>query len=138
MATSPPANSTCRPKELPERYVSQSVALVRPGDLRISKYLETYFVADEGAQKQFEEYIYGAGRPHLSFDQLKMTAILLPPLEDRQEILDASESGASSIDHTDSMPSINRLKANCLRQSILKSAFESNLTAACFNVEMSG
>ncbi|WP_404308761.1 restriction endonuclease subunit S [Neorhodopirellula lusitana] len=124
----------CRvPEELPEHYVCQSVALMRPVDASISEYLETYFVADEGAQKQFEKYIYGAGRPHLSFDQLKMTAILLPPLSEQHAVLEASESRFPSIDHTDAMLRTNLARANRLRQGILKSAFEGNLTAACLN-----
>ena len=118
----------CRvPDELPEHYVCQSVALMRPVDASISEYLETYFVADEGAQKQFEKYIYSAGRPHLSFDQLKMTAILLPPLDEQQQILDASDSRFPSIEHADAMLNVTFAKANRLRQCILKSAFEGDL-----------
>jgi type I restriction enzyme, S subunit len=66
--------------EYPEHYVCQSVALKRPVTDQLSPFLEIYLTSDENGQRQYRRYIYGAGRPHLSFEQLKMTAVLLPPL----------------------------------------------------------
>jgi type I restriction enzyme, S subunit len=50
-----------------DHYVCQSVALIRPWSDTYGQYLNFYFQAEHGGRRQYERYIYGAGRPHLSF-----------------------------------------------------------------------
>lgn len=71
----------------PEHYVCQSVALVRPADARITPYLNMWFNSRAHGRAYFDSCIYGAGRPHLSFDQLKSAPIALPSLTEQEEIL---------------------------------------------------
>jgi type I restriction enzyme S subunit len=78
----------CRVREdIPQHYVCQSVAMVRPVLKEISPYLEVCLNSPSHGQKQFDDWAYGEGRPHLSFDQLKKTTVLLPPLAEQREIV---------------------------------------------------
>ncbi len=74
-------------RPLPEHYVCQSVALMRPIDARFAPYLNLYLNSPQHGRGEFDRYIYGEGRPHISFDQLKMTAVALPPLSEQREIV---------------------------------------------------
>jgi type I restriction enzyme S subunit len=118
----------CRvPTELPEHYVCQSVALMRPVLPVLGRYLEVYLVAEHGGQKQFRRYIYGQGRPHLGFDQIRMTPVFLPPLVEQANLLDESDSRLGSLEHIEDHLSFQCKRATRLRQSILKQAFEGKL-----------
>jgi type I restriction enzyme S subunit len=118
----------CRvPNELPEHYVCQSVALMRPVVPELSRYAELYLVSPENGQHQYEQYIYGAGRPHLSFDQLKMTAVVFPPLAEQQRIVAEVERRLSVVAEVEAAVAANLKRAERLRQAILKRAFEGKL-----------
>ena len=118
----------CRvPSELPEHYVCQSVALMRPVVVDVAKYLEAYFVADHGGQKHFRRYIYGQGRPHLGFDELRMTPVVLPPLPEQEQVMAEVEERLSVIISAEQQIETNVKRAVRLRQCILKRAFEGKL-----------
>ena len=71
----------CRvPIELADHYVCQSVAMLRLVVPYCAKFTEIFLASPENGQAQWKRCIYGQGRPHLSFEQLRMTAIPLPPL----------------------------------------------------------
>src|SRR5260370_42195659 len=70
-----------------DHFVCQSVALMRPVLPQIAAYLEIYLVAPDGGRGQMDKVIYGAGRPHLSFDQIESFAIPIPPPSEIAEIL---------------------------------------------------
>jgi type I restriction enzyme S subunit len=115
------------PQEQPEHYVCQSVALMRPLRTCLSGYLELYLVSEENGQRQYKRYIYGAGRPHLSFDQLKMTSILLPSQLEQYQIISEVERRLSIADEIEASLDTELKRAERLRQSILKRAFEGKL-----------
>ena len=70
----------------PQHYVCQSVALIRPVDARVTPFLNLWFNSPNHGRGYFETCIYGAGRPHLSFDQLKSAPIALPTPGEQEEI----------------------------------------------------
>jgi type I restriction enzyme S subunit len=118
----------CRvPEPLNEYYVCQSVALMRPIEKRTAKYLDCYYNAQNGGQRHYRRYIYGAGRPHLSFDQLKMTPVAIPPIEEQDAIVDAIEDQLSTVEHLESDLDTKLTNAQALRQSILRHAFSGKL-----------
>lgn len=118
----------CRvPRHLPEHYVCQSVALMRPVLPETAEYIEGYFIAEHGAQKHFRRYIYGQGRPHLGFDDLRMTPVALPPLAEQLEIMAEVQQRLSIIDAAETTINRSLLRAARLRQTILKQAFEGKL-----------
>ncbi|MBN8508467.1 MAG: restriction endonuclease subunit S [Burkholderiales bacterium] len=114
-------------RPLPKHFVCQSVALIRLADPRIAPFVELFLMADEGGQAQFAETIYGAGRPHLSFDQIKSVSVPLPPSEEQVAILDAVGKAESELKATLAAVAASRNQATALRQSILKAAFSGQL-----------
>lgn len=127
----------CRiPKELVDHFVCQSVALLRPLMPASAKFMELYLASPENGQAQWKQYIYGQGRPHLSFEQLKMTAIALPSLAEQQEIVAEVERRLSVIDELEAAVQANLTRAERLRQSILSQAFAGNLV--CVNANREG
>jgi type I restriction enzyme, S subunit len=118
----------CRVTELlPEHYVCQSVALMRPVSPQLAAFLNTYMNSDENGQRQYRRYIYGAGRPHLDFEQLRMTPILVPPLSEQGRISSEIERRLSTLAEIEAEIHANLTRADRLRQSILKRAFEGKL-----------
>jgi type I restriction enzyme S subunit len=118
----------CRvPEDLPEHYVCQSVALMRPVNAAYSRLLELNLISPDNGQRQFKRYVYGQGRPHLGFDQLRTTPILIPPEFEQQEIVQQAEQRLSLLDLTHEMINTNVKRVARLRQSILKRAFEGKL-----------
>lgn len=118
------AGEVCRvPKPLLEHYVCQSVALLRPVQSETSKYLEAFLVSSENGQKQFESFMYGQGRPHLSFDQLRSTLVPLPPLAEQHRIVAEADRRLSLIRVAEAQVTANLARAQRLRQSILQAAF---------------
>lgn len=118
----------CRvPEPLPEHYVCQSVALMRPVESQVSKYLDCYCNSSSGAQLHYSRYIYGAGRPHLSFDQLRMTPVLLPSLAEQAVIVDAIEDQLSVTSHIEADIAAKLKAAQSLRHAILRHAFTGRL-----------
>lgn len=118
----------CRvPSDLQEHYVCQSVALMRPALREISNFMELFLISEENGQKQFQQFIYGQGRPHLSFDQLRATVVPLPPSAEQARIFDEVELRLSRSDMQMRAIEASLLRAEHLRQSILKRAFEGKL-----------
>lgn len=73
---------------LNEHFVCQSVALVRPKPPLNGKFLELFLTAPQGGQRYFAKKIYGQGRPHLSFQDIKATPMpCLDPLEQERRVL---------------------------------------------------
>jgi type I restriction enzyme S subunit len=105
-----------------DHYVCQSVALMRPVRGDLAEYLDLFLNAERGGQAAFARMMYGAGRPHLSFDQLKSVAVPLPPSAEIAAILQAVREAWIEAD---AMPAEDF--ASALRQSILHAAFTGRL-----------
>jgi type I restriction enzyme S subunit len=118
----------CRvPEQLAEHYVCQSVALMRPVHTSISQWLETWFASPTGAQRQFKQFTYGAGRPHLGFEHLEQTVVALPPVDEQTAIIAIVQEKLSQIDAMEAEVNRGLARASRLRQAILKSAFSGKL-----------
>ena len=107
-------------------FVCQSVALIRPSVPEMSEFLELYFVARDGGRGEFEKVIYGAGRPHLSFNQLLETRVPIPSLVEMREIVQRVRSEEEAAFSEQEFAGFDR-DLLALRQSILKAAFQGRL-----------
>lgn len=112
-----------------EYYVCQSVALVRPAIPGVSEFLELWLNSPLHGQMQFRGWTYGAGRPHLSFDQLRETFVALPPLEEQAEITRRARVLLRLAEAVEKRWESARRRCDPLSQAILARAFRGELTS---------
>lgn len=118
----------CRfPSDERRHYVCQSVALLRPAERTLSRFLEMFLASKGAGRDQLEKFIYGAGRPHLSFEQLRSVAIPLPPLEEQAEMMTRVNEKLSEIQQVEDARQTELTRSAALQQSILKDAFAGRL-----------
>ncbi|MBI1339325.1 hypothetical protein GC169_03820 [bacterium] len=115
------------PFQSDKHYVCQSVALMRLANVDYAEYINRYFQAHQGGQRQYRRYIYGAGRPHLSFEQLRQTLVPLPSLAEQAEIVRILEEKLEAADVMEAEIEAALARAASLRQAILKRAFSGKL-----------
>ena len=115
--------------ELPEHYVCQSVALMRPVEIQHSDYLNLYLNAESHGKGEFARYMYGEGRPHLSFDQLRMTKVLLPPIAEQAEIVRRVHDLFSFANNIDMQLQNVCKRVSRLTPSLLAKAFRGQLVS---------
>lgn len=118
----------CRvPYELTNHFVCQSVALLRPNERCSAEYLELALNSPEYGQLHFRERMYGQGRPHLSFADLRSTPIPLPSLEEQRNIVHRTHSLLAFADSLEARLKKATAQVEQLTQSILAKAFRGEL-----------
>ncbi|SFU48953.1 restriction endonuclease subunit S [Halomonas korlensis] len=118
----------CRfPSDVGRHYVCQSVALLRLADAALSPFIETFLASKGAGRDQLEKFIYGAGRPHLSFEQLRTVVVPMPPLGEQTEIMQRVSGKLDEIKQIDIACQAELTRSAALRQSILKEAFAGKL-----------
>ena len=118
----------CRfPMDVRRHYVCQSVALMRLADPSLGAFVEMSLAGKGAGRDQLEEFIYGAGRPHLSFEQLRSVAVPLPSMEEQAQIMSLVDEVLERAKHIDMACEAELTRSSALRQSILKQAFSGRL-----------
>ncbi len=115
--------------ELPEHYVCQSVALMRPISSELTPYLNMYLNSDDHGRAQFNDFTYGAGRPHLSFEQLGSTVVALPPIAEQQEIAHRVEALFGLAQAAQARVAATAQRADQLGRAVLAKAFRGELVS---------
>lgn len=115
--------------EIPEAYVSQSVALMKPVNIKIAPYLQLYFQSDVYGGKMISGLVYGVGRPVLSLENMREAPVVICSFEEQEQIISEIDSQFSIIDNLEKTINDGIQKSEYLRQSILKKAFEGKLIA---------
>jgi type I restriction enzyme S subunit len=113
--------------ELGAAYVSQHVALCRPSERLLSKFLYWFLVAEAGGRKQLNSFAYGAGKPGLNLDNIRSVLIPLPSQAEQAEIVRLLEEKLEAADVMEAEIEAGLARAESLRQSILKRAFSGKL-----------
>jgi type I restriction enzyme S subunit len=108
-------------------YVNQHVGLVRLTERVNHKFIYYWIVSPQNGRSQLIESAYGAGKPGLNLTNLKEVIIALPPLAEQDQVIEEIESRLSICDRIEADIETNLKKAEALRQSILKQAFEGKL-----------
>lgn len=121
--------------DISESYVSQSVALMKPINPRITPFLHLYFQSDVYGGKMISGLVYGVGRPVLSLENMREAPVTLCSFEEQEEIISLIESQFSIIDNLEQAIESGLQKSEALRQSILKKAFEGKLVSQNPNEE---
>ncbi len=115
-------------RQIGEAYVSQSVALMKFIDKRISRYLFYYFQAKGFGGSLIEKMVYGVGRPVLSLENMKDVPVCICSIEEQNKIVEELDSQLSICDKLEDVIFQKISEISLLEQSILKRAFEGKLT----------
>jgi len=96
---------------------------MRPVVGATAAFLELFLNSNAHGLHQYRSWIYGEGRPHLSFDHLRKTAIGLPPLLEQEELVRRVESLFKFADQIEARYQHAQQQVDRLTQSILAKAF---------------
>jgi type I restriction enzyme S subunit len=114
-------------QQLDEAFVSQHVGLVRPIDSKISEFLYYWIISPANGRRVLKENAYGAGKPGLNLTNLRELPVALPPIGEQARIVQMVRRRLSVADEIDRQLDQSLTRAERLRQSILKWAFEGKL-----------
>ena len=118
----------CRIHEaLSSHFVCQSVALIRLVQPGLSEFVNAVLNSEGHGQRQFREMNYGAGRPHLSFDQIESVCIPLPPDAEQKEIIKRLELIWHATKDVESQTRLLFKQSTAQRKNLLKAAFSGQL-----------
>ena len=114
-------------QEIPEAYVSQSVAVTKILDPKLSEYLYLSLLSPIAGGKDLNEMAYGVGRPVLSLPQINKIRIPLPPLKEQHEIVRRVEVLFNLADGIEKRVAVAVNRAERFTQAILAKAFRGEL-----------
>lgn len=112
---------------LESHFVCQSVALMRLVLPSMAEFVNAVLNSEGHGQRQFREMNYGAGRPHLSFDQLESVLVPLPPTDEQVQIVNTVVEAMRSCEQVDADVVALSKQATAQRQNILRAAFSGQL-----------
>lgn len=113
--------------KIEEAYVNQHIALARPLNGFNYKYFGHYVTSRYGGLKYLNDLQKGAVKAGLRLDDILEFPVPLSSLEEQNQIVKEIESRFSEVDTLEKAIDENLQKAEMLRQSILKQAFEGRL-----------
>jgi type I restriction enzyme, S subunit len=115
--------------EIPECYYQKALIRVRPrGPDLLPDYLYVWFLNDAIAGR-FARMAPGVGIVHLTAERMQTWPVCVPSRAHQEKIVDTYQRHASEIDATQSMVDRGVRRAEALRRSILRSAFDGRLVA---------
>lgn len=85
------------PPSLGEAFINQHVALCRPNDAVIPRYLAYALLNPDGFQKQVQEMEYGMTKASLSLGQLRSISVPVPPIREQKRIIDWLDTALSLV-----------------------------------------
>lgn len=114
------------PSEIPFAVNKADCIVIRPNEINIPKFL-MYFLSSRIAYQQLNMQIHGATRPRVNTKQIKKIQIPALSTNEQNKIIQEIESRLSVCDKIQQTVDESLKKAEQLRQSILKQAFEGKL-----------
>ncbi len=115
------------PEGIEEAYINQHVALARPSSFMNEKFVAWFLVSEDGGIRQFHEMQRGATKLGLGLDDIKAVCLPIPPLAEQDKIVAEIECRISVADEIEISLDAELKRAERLRQSVLKRAFEGRL-----------
>lgn len=110
-----------------EAYVSQHVALIRPVESILAKFLHLFLTAECGGRGQLNKLAYGAGKPGLNLQQVGAVFIPMPSLSEIQALLGAISIHWAATAENETAITKNLKQSTAQRQNILRAAFAGEL-----------
>lgn len=118
----------CRVSEaVSSHFVCQSVSLMRLVMPSMAEFVNAVLNSEGHGQRQFREMNYGAGRPHLSFDQLEAVLVPLPPLDEQIQVVNVVADILRTCEQTEAELVALFKQSSAQRKNILKAAFSGQL-----------
>lgn len=117
-------------QDLGEAYISQHVALVRPNDRQLSRWLLLCMMADEGGRAELVRCAYGSGKPGLNLDNIRTLRSPLPPLAEQDRIVAKVDELMALCDQLEESLNGASTARSCLLNALLHEAIASTGTAA--------
>lgn len=119
---------TCRVDQpVQSHFVCQSVALMRLVMPNMAEFVNIVLNSEGHGQRQFREMNYGAGRPHLSFEQLESVLVPLAPVSEQAMIIAALAQAMVACVQVERDMSLLVRQSAAQRQNILRAAFSGQL-----------
>ena len=118
---------------LEDAYFSQHVALVRPVDTKLTRFMHLFIVCPAHGRRRLEKDAYGAGKPGLNLDNIRTLAVPVAPIAEAEVIVNIAATSLDSSKRVEASALSNEIRSNRLRQAILKNAFEGMLTSQQLN-----
>jgi type I restriction enzyme S subunit len=108
-------------------FVCQSVALVRLQEPVRARFIELFLNTETAGRAQIEKLIYGQGRPHLSFADLKGLRIPVIEIDNTQALVQRIDTAFGMVDRLASEAANARKLIDHLDQAVLAKAFQGQL-----------
>jgi type I restriction enzyme, S subunit len=102
-------------------YVSQHIALVRPNDVRISKWILLCLLASSAGRGHLLASIYG-GKPGLNLDNVRDVPVPLPPLPEQRRIIEKVDELMALCDQVERSLTAVRTGRTRLLEAVLHEA----------------
>ena len=113
--------------DIEEAYVNQHISLARPYQLNNRAFLGYWIISKSGGRYYLNSKSKGAIKAGLGLDDIISFPIPICSLEEQNQIVQEIESRLSVCDKVEETIKDSLTKAEALRQSILKKAFEGRL-----------
>jgi type I restriction enzyme S subunit len=115
---------------LSDAFINQHIALARPYNEFNKEYIGYYFIAKAGGYHFLNKNQKGATKAGLTLEDIRTVPIPLCSCPEQTQIVSQIETRLSVCDQLEQTIEDSLKKAEALRQSILKKAFEGELTKA--------
>ncbi len=86
------------PRDLPESYVNQHLALIRLRDCETNSRWLAYCLLSRVGQEQFKGRLYGGTKDGLGLEDVRLLVVLLPPLEEQESIVRLLDLESGKLD----------------------------------------
>lgn len=113
--------------QIQEAYVSQHVALIRPIDETLGRYLHLFLTSAAGGRGQLDKAAYGAGKPGLNLLQIKSVYVPLLPPDEGNFLIELLKTQFNAISEQSTQIAHTLKQSAAQRKNILKAAFSGQL-----------
>lgn len=109
-------------RALGEAYVSQHVALVRPSNVALSRWLLLCLMAGPSGRDELVERAYGAGKPGLNLDNIRSLNTPIPPLAEQHRIVSKVDELMALCDQLEAQLTTTQTDSRRLLEAVLEAA----------------